>query len=41
MKAKLASNGRKDEGEEQRAEFGSFLCGHMVTWAAVALVACS
>ena len=32
MKAKLASNGKRHEGEEQRAEFGSFLWGHMVFW---------
>lgn len=32
MKAKLASNGKKHEGEEQRAEFRSCLWGHMVFW---------
>ena len=32
MKAKLASNGKRHEGEEQRAEFGSFLWQHMVFW---------
>ena len=31
-KAKLASNGKKHEGEEQRAEFRSFLWGRMVFW---------
>lgn len=38
---KLSCKEGRHEGDEQRARFGYFLWGHMVSWVAVAFAACS